>query len=105
MSEPKLSLIETLMMSGLAGIGGTLSYLMRQANIKERPTMGRAVLEACSSAFVGLLAMLACQAMEISWQWAGVIVGLFGWMGAELSIALLRRLVESRFGIGKTWKQ
>lgn len=99
MPNTKLPIIETALMSSFAGIGGVLAYIMRTLNREQKPKLGRAFVEGLSSGFVGLLAMFACKALNIDWYWSGVIVGTFGWMGAESSIILVQRLVRSRLGL------
>lgn len=98
--QEEITFVETLLYSALAGVGGVLAYMVRTLNKGERPVWYRAVLEMFSSGFVGLLAMLLCKALNLDWQWSGVIVGVFGWLGAETSIVLLSNFIRERIGIG-----
>lgn len=98
-----LSLLEIVVFGGFAAIGGLLAYVLRVLNNDEKPTWGRAVLEALSSGFVGLIAMLACKALGLDWKWSGVIVGVFGWLGAEASIAILAKLIRGKLGIDPSY--
>ncbi|PNU02093.1 phage holin family protein [Novosphingobium guangzhouense] len=83
----------------LAALGGLLGYVMREHD-KGNPLNGwRAVSEAVSSGFVGFIVMLLCQAMKIDPLWTGPIVGVFGWLGANVSIRLLERIVYERLGV------
>lgn len=83
----------------LAAFGGLLGYVMREHD-KGNPLSGmRAATEAISSGFVGFLVMLLCRAMGVDPLWSGFIVGLFGWLGANVSIRLLERLVYDKLGI------
>lgn len=103
MAQEKVTVVEAILFSGLAGVGGVLSYCLRQANKGKRPTLGLALLEGCSSAFVGFLAMLMCKATGLDWYWSGVVVGVFGWLGANASIAVLAKVVYGKIGVkGKT---
>jgi len=94
-----IGLVETLLFSLFAAVGGLLGYVLRTLNNEKTPTWFRSLIEALSSAFVGLIAMLACKAMGLDWRWSGVIVGVFGWIGAEASIAMLAKVVRRRLGI------
>lgn len=94
-----ISLIESVLMALFASVGGALAYVLRALNQNEKPRWFRAAIEALSSGFVGLIAMLACKAMGLDWRWSGVIVGVFGWLGAEASIAMIARLVRRKLGI------
>ena len=99
MSQEKVTIIETALFSAFAGLGGILSYCLRQLNLDSKPIMSRAILEGFSSAFVGLLAMFACKALELDWYWSGVVVGVFGWLGANASITVLTSLVRKKLGV------
>ncbi|MFC4256344.1 hypothetical protein GRI97_10545 [Altererythrobacter xixiisoli] len=96
------SLSEWLTSAGytlLAAVGGLLGYVMREHD-KGNPLSGwRAVTEALSSGFVGFLVMLLCRAMGFDPLWSGFVVGIFGWLGASVSIRLLERLVYQKLGI------
>ncbi|AUR88703.1 TMhelix containing protein [Vibrio phage 2.117.O._10N.261.45.E9] len=95
----KLDITRTAVFTAFAAIGGLLAYVMRTLNKAEKPILVRALVEGLSSGFVGLLAMLLCQAMNLGWEWSGVIVGVFGWLGAESSIMLLTKAVRNKLGI------
>lgn len=43
--------------------------------------------------------MLCCKALNIDILWSGVIVGVFGWLGAEASIVMLAGLLRRKLGI------
>lgn len=96
-----VNLIETLFFCLFASIGGLLAYILRALNNNEKPKWFRGLIEALASGFVGLIAMLACKALALDWRWSGVVVGVFGWLGAEASIMLLAKLVRTKLGIDK----
>lgn len=83
----------------LAMIGGILGYIMRSLDKKERVIWWRALLEGFGAAFVGLLVMLICQEMGLSQGYTGVIVGVCGWLGANVTIRLLESFVRKRLGL------
>ncbi|UZT28672.1 hypothetical protein pD_gene0065 [Vibrio phage 033B] len=95
----KLDLIRTAIFVAFATVGGLLAYLMRAFNKAEKPVLARGVVEGLSSGFVGLIAMLMCKALGLSWEWSGVVVGVFGWLGAETSIMMLSKAVRKKLGI------
>lgn len=99
MPDGRFSIMELVIFGSFAGLGGILSYLMRTLNRNETPKLSKTVVEGLSSAFVGVLAMLICKAFNLDWVWCGVIVGVFGWVGAEASIALLSALIRKRLGV------
>ncbi len=94
-----IEIARTAIFVAFATIGGLLAYLMRTLNNAEKPILARAIVEGLSSGFVGLIAMLLCKAMGLSWEWSGVVVGVFGWLGAETSIMMLSKAVRKKLGI------
>lgn len=98
MPHNKITIIETILFALFAGVGGMLSYLLRSMSSKVSPKFSRAIVEALSSAFVGLIAMLICKALDIDIYWSGVIVGVFGWIGAETSMVIFTKIVKARLG-------
>lgn len=105
MPHNKITIIETILFACFAGVGGMLSYILRSLNSKLKPNFARAVVEALSSAFVGLVAMLICKATGVSLYWSGAIVGVFGWIGAETSMVIFTKLVKLKFGAGDSCKK
>lgn len=85
--------------SAIASFGGLLGYIMREHDRGNDLTLGRALVEAASSGFVGFLVMLLCRAMGLDLLWSGFLVGLCGWLGATASIRILERVVYDKLGI------
>lgn len=84
-----------------ASFGGAMGHLMRTFDRREKIKWGRAALEGGAAGFVGLLVLLMCQAMNLSEQWTGVIVGVSGWLGANATIRMLEAVVLKKLGIEK----
>jgi len=84
--------------TAFAALGGALGHLMR--TFDKRPfSWARCLLESLAAGFVGLLVLLTCQAMELTEQWTGVIVGVSGWLGANATIRMLESIVRKRLGL------
>lgn len=84
-----------------AAVGGVMGHLMRTIDNRQRIHWGRALLQGGAAAFVGVLVLLVCQAMDLSEQWTGVIVGVSGWLGANATIRMLETIMYKRLGIEK----
>lgn len=82
-----------------AAIAGALGYLMRTLDKKEPLSKARLCLEAAASGFVGLITIWLCHAMNLSYEWTGVVVGVCGWLGAHASIQLLQKVVWAKLRI------
>lgn len=91
--------IQTAGFSLLAMVGGAMGYIMRSIEAGAKINLWRAVAEGTASGFVGVLVALLCQALHLSLQWTGVIVGVCGWLGARATIVLLESVVAHKLGI------
>lgn len=78
-----------------------MGHLMRTIDGEHKIKWSRALLEGGAAGFVGLLMLLVCQAMNMSEQWTGVIVGVSGWLGANATIRMLESIVLKKLGIDK----
>jgi hypothetical protein len=96
--------LEALLYAALAALGGLLGHIMRAIDKQEKINVARAIIEAMAAGFVGLLMMLACNAMALPSQWTGVIVGVCGWLGANATIRILEELVYKKLGLKKARK-
>lgn len=94
--------LEMLAFSSLSGIGGTLGFIYREISSDKRPNPWRALVEGSASAFVGVIVFLTCDAMNFGLQWTGVIVGVFGWLGAAATMHVLEKVVFKKLGVGKS---
>lgn len=84
-----------------SAFGGMLGFIMRCLDRKQPVSFWRVSLEGASAAFVGLLVLLLCNAVHLSQEWTGVIVGVCGWLGASATIRLLESVVRNKLGIGQ----
>lgn len=91
--------LKVLFFMAVAAIGGGLGHVMRENDKGNRILAWRVVLNMMASGFVGLLVTFLCRAMKMDDLWTGFVVGVFGWLGATVSIQLLERFVYTRFGI------
>lgn len=76
-----------------------MGHLLRTIHKDEIIHWGKAAVEGCSAAFVGIIVMLMCQALNLTEAWTGVIVGVCGWLGATATIAFLERIVRKKLGM------
>lgn len=99
MADDNFSWWQFLAYPVFAAFGGLMGYLMRAVDSGHEIRYTRALLEAMSAGFVGVLVTLACLAMDLNPLWSGVIVGVSGWLGAQASIRMLETLIYKRLGI------
>jgi hypothetical protein len=91
--------IQAFAYAAFAAFGGFMGHLVRTVENGRAISWGRAFLESASAGFVGLIVLMMCQAMELSMQWTGVIVGMAGWLGASATIRLVERVAYKKLGI------
>lgn len=85
--------------AGFAALGGSMGYVMRSIDGNQKVNAWRAAMEGFAAGFVGVIVLLTCQAMVVSEAWTGVIVGVSGWLGANVTIRLLEGLVRKKLGV------
>ena len=91
--------MKAVLYAALATFGGFLGHVMRALDKSTPINYSRGVVEGLAAGFVGLLVMLMCNAMNLSEQWTGVIVGVSGWLGANASIRMLEKKVFKQLGL------
>lgn len=91
--------IQVTAYAAFAAFGGFMGHLLRTIEKGDKLNWARGFLESGSAAFVGVLVLLTCQAMEMSPEWTGVIVGVSGWLGANATIRILESVIRKRLGI------
>lgn len=81
-----------------SAMGGMIGFTMRAIDSRTPFKLWRCLVEGAGAAFVGLLVMLLCEAMNLSQQWTGVIVGVCGWLGASTTIRILESVIRNKLG-------
>lgn len=87
--------------ASFASIGGILGHVLRELDKGGKIAYARAAVDGIAAGFIGLLFLLLCDAMNLSLEWTGVIVGVSGWLGANASIRLLEAVVYKKLGVDK----
>ncbi len=88
-----------LIYAAFASFGGVMGHLMRAIDKNERIHWGVTILQGLAAGFVGVIVYMTCLAMGLSDLWTGVVVGVFGWVGADSTIRILKTLVLKKLNI------
>lgn len=99
--DPQFSWLKLLAYAAFAAFGGFMGHILRTIDARQKIKWSTASIQGLAAGFVGVLVLLMCQAMNLSEQWTGVIVGVCGWLGANASIQFLETIVFNKLGITK----
>ena len=82
-----------------SAVGGFLSHVLHAIEHNEKISWTRVFVQSAAAGFVGLIVLMLCKAMHIPDEWNGVIVGIAGWLGADVTINLVRQAIGERFHV------
>lgn len=82
-----------------AALGGSIGYILRTLDSGQPLSWVKVMAQGVGAGFVGVLVLLACQALSLGEQWTGLTVGVCGWMGANATIVILEKVVFKRLGV------
>ena len=86
------SWLESLYFTLLAGFGGIVSYISSAKKFSWKTVLIRFI----SSGFAGYIISLLCVHFEMSQALTGCISGIFGYLGVEVTIAVLKKFVTEK---------
>ena len=82
-----------------AATAGIISYLYHAINDQRPVVFWVALIRGLSSAVVGYITLLICQESGLSYEITGAVIGVTGWLGADVSIVLIESMIRKRLGI------
>lgn len=91
--------VKAFLYSCFAALGGLLGHLFRSLDNGRKVSLYESCVRSVGAAFSGFLVFLMCNAWGIDEAWTGVVVGVFGWLGADVTIVFLERIVFEKFGL------
>lgn len=86
--------LTTVLFVLLAAAGGFIGSILRAVDAKEKVSRVVVIVETLASAFSGMLVILLCQALGMSLQWTGLVVGVCGWVGGRTTMLWLEKRVR-----------
>lgn len=86
--------LTTVLFLMLAAFGGLIGSVLRAIDTNERVNWFVVIVETMASAFSGMLVILLCQALGMSLQWTGLVVGVCGWVGGRTTMLWLENRVR-----------
>lgn len=91
--------ITYLWVFGIAAWGGAVSYFYKISKHRIKFSLIRFIGELITSAFVGMITFLICDAANISWQLTAAFVGISGHMGTRAIFVMERRYEQFIGGV------
>jgi LydA holin phage, holin superfamily III len=100
-NDPRYAWLQAIALAAFAAFAGALGYVMRTMDAHLPVTFWPTFVQGLAAGFVGLLVMMICQSVGLSWQWMAVSVGVSGWLGATASIQVIQQLVWKKLGLNR----
>lgn len=76
-----------------------MGYIMRNLDSGQPIKWTLVCLQGVAAGFVGMLVYMLCLELGLSSYWTGIIVGVFGWIGANATIMVLQKLIYKKLGL------
>lgn len=99
LEEWKDFIVHVLLGGALAAFCGAIGYLHRQVSGKRAISLLEGVIRALGSGVAGMLVAMLCVATELSIPWTGFLVGCAGWLGADITMMMLEKIIQKRIGL------
>lgn len=89
----------------VAVLGSVLGYVSRTWGASKAIKYSRIGFSTLSALFMLLLLRALCAALGLSWEWTVVVVGFFSWMGTEITMVFIEKLIHKHLGITHVYIQ
>lgn len=89
----------------IALLGSMLGYVSRTWGVSKAIKYSRLGFSALAAIFMLLLLRALCNALGLSYEWTVVVVGFFSWMGTEITMTFLEKIIHKHLGITHVYIQ
>ena len=83
----------------LAAFTGAIGYFHRQITGRHKISLLEGFIRALGSGVVGMVVVMLCVATELSLPWTGVLVANAGWLGADLTMSMVEKIIHRKIGL------
>ena len=94
--------VKAIAFTVLAIIAGAVGHLFRTFESGEKISATIVLIKTLAAGVTGFLMYLLCLALNFNDIWSGIIVGVFGWLGADTTISVLKGFVYNMMKVDKT---
>lgn len=105
----KMNSAESILREGalflVALLGSMLGYISRTWGMSKAIKYSRLGFSALAAIFMLLILRALCSALGLSYEWTVVIVGFFSWVGTEVTITFLEKIIHRHLGITHVYIQ
>lgn len=84
-------------------MGAALGYVSRQWGLQKTIKWSRFLFSIFAAIFMLILLRTACNLLGLSYEWTLLIVGLFSWLGTEVTVSVLERIVYRKLGLSHVY--
>lgn len=105
MTNSAEAIIKEAVLFLVAVLGSVLGYVSRTWGVNKAVKYSRIGFSTLSAVFMLLLLRALCSALGLSWEWTVVVVGFFSWMGTEITMVFIEKLIHKHLGITHVYIQ
>lgn len=95
--------IKLLILLIVSTLGASLGYISRQWGVDKTIRISRLIFSVFAAIFMTVLLKTACDVLELNYQWTLIIIGLFSWLGTDVTVTLLERIVYRKLGLSHVY--
>lgn len=95
--------VKTVLLIIVSILGAGLGYISRQWGLEKTLKWSRFMFSIFAALFMLIILRTICTVLGLSYEWTLIIVGLFSWLGTDVTVAVLERIVYKKLGLSHVY--